>query len=149
MLLDFVSVLNCELLANVSCNNFAKALTVAYYEDFVVAANNINAISHNNIVSIIEFKYRDDVICIGYLVEHDDDKDIYIIDLDNVVVGVIKYDISTKVANHNYVCKANNITAANANWIYSVVNKTLASKVVREVRLTIGVILPFGRAFPP
>ena len=69
--------------------------------------------------------------------------------LDNLVVANVEYDISNTVANYDYVCKTNNITAANANWLYSVVNKTLASKVVREVWLTIGVTLPFGRAFPP
>lgn len=133
MLLDFVSVLNCELLANVSCNNFAKALTIAYYEDFVVAANNMNAISHNNIVSMIEFKYRDDVICVGYLVEHDDDNDRYIIDLDNVLVGVIKYDISNVVANSDYTYRTHNKTTAEANLLYSTLKSVLCSKVVREV----------------
>lgn len=133
MLLDFVSVLNCELLANVSCNNFAKALTIAYYEDFVVAANNMNAISHNNIVSMIEFKYRDDVICVGYLVEHDDDNDRYIIDLDNVFVGVIKYDISNVVANSDYTYRTHNKTTAEANLLYSTLKSVLCSKVVREV----------------
>lgn len=132
MLLDFVSVLNCELLANVSCNNFAKALTVAYYEDFVVAANNMNAISHNNIVSMIEFKYRDDVICIGYLVEHNDDKDRYIIDLDNVFVGVIKYDISILVANSEYVYRTHNKTTAEANLLYSTLKSVLCSKIIRK-----------------
>lgn len=133
MLLDMVSVLNNELLANVSCNSFAKALTIAYYEDFVVAANNMNAISHNNIVSMIEFKYRDDVICVGYFVEYDEIKDQYIIDLDNVFMGVIKYDISAKVANHDYVCKTNNMTAAEANRLYSIVKTILDSKVVKEI----------------
>jgi hypothetical protein len=132
MLLDFVSVLNCELLANVSCNNFAKALTVAYYEDFVVAANNMNAISHNNIVSMIEFKYRDDVICVGYLVEHDDDNDRYIIDLDNVFIGVIKYDISNIVANSDYTYRAHNKTTAEANLLYSTLKSVLCSKIVKE-----------------
>lgn len=132
MLLDFVSVLNCELLANVSCNNFAKALTVVYYEDFVVAANNMNAISHNNIVSMIEFKYRDDVICIGYLVEYDENKDQYIIDLDNVFMGVIKYDISVKVANSDYICRTHNKTTAEVNLLYSTLKSVLCSKIVRE-----------------
>lgn len=132
MLLDFVSVLNCELLANVSCNNFAKALDIAYYEDFVVAANNMSAISHNNIVSMIEFKYRDDVICVGYLVEHDDDEDRYIIDLDNVFIGVIKYDISNIVANSDYVYRTHNKTTAEANLLYSTLKSVLCSKIIRE-----------------
>lgn len=133
MLLDFVSVLNCELFANVSCNNFAKALTVAYYEDFIVAANNMSAISHNNIVSMIEFKYRDNVICIGYFAEYDDNNDRYIIDLDNVFVGVIKYDISNIVANFDYIYRTHNKTTAEANLLYSTLKSVLCSKVVKEV----------------
>ena len=133
MYLNIFSVLNCELLANVSCNSFAKALMMADCKDLVVAANNMNAISHNNIVSMIEFKYGDDVICIGYLVEYDDDKDRYIIDLDNVFVGVIKYDISVKVANSEYVYRTHNKTTAEANLLYSTLKSVLCSKIVREV----------------
>lgn len=133
MFLDIVSVLNCELLANVSCNSFAKALMKAHYDGTIIIVNNITIANYNNIVSLIEFKFVKTVMCLGYPVMYDRDKDIYVIDLDNVVVANIEYDISVKVANYDYVCKANNMTAANVNWLYSVVNKTLASKVVREV----------------
>ena len=133
MLLDFVSVLNCELLANVSCNNFAKALMKARYDGNIIVVNDKTIANYNNIISLIEFKYGKNVMCIGYPVMYDKDIDIYVIDLDNVVVANVEYDISNTVANYDYVCNTNNITAANANWIYSVVNKTLASKVVREV----------------
>lgn len=132
MLLDVFSVLNSELLANVSCNNFAKAFMVAYYEDAVVAVNNMNAVSHSNIVSMIEFKQDFDIMCIGYLVEHDEDKDRYIIDLDNVFVGVAKYDISNIVANSEYVCRTHNKTTAEANLLYSTLKSILCSKVVKE-----------------
>lgn len=133
MLLDFVSVLNCELLANVSCNNFAKALIKAHYDGTIIVVNNRTIANYNNIVSIIEFKYGKTVMCLGYPVMYDKDIDIYMIDLDNLVVANIEYDISNTVANYDYVCKTNNITAANSNWIYSAVNKTLASKVVKEI----------------
>lgn len=132
MLLDIYSVLNCELLANVSCNNFAKALNTAHYDGTIIIVNNIIIANYNNIVSLIEFKYGKTVMCLGYPVMYNKDKDIYVIDLDNLVVANVEYDISSTVANYDYVCKINNITAANANWIYSVVNKTLASKVLRE-----------------
>lgn len=132
MLLDVFSVLNSELLANVSCNNFAKALITANYKDVVVAANNMNAISHNNIVSMIEFKYDDDIMCIGYLVEYDENKDQYVIDLDNVFVSLIKYDISVKVANSDYICRTHNKTTAEANLLYSTLKPVLCSKIVRE-----------------
>lgn len=133
MLLDIYSVLNCELLANVSCNSFAKALMKAHYDGTIIIVNNITIANYNNIVSLIEFKFGKTVMCLGYPVMYDKDIDIYVIDLDNVVVANVEYDISNTVANYDYVCNTNNITAANANWIYSVVNKTLASKVVREV----------------
>lgn len=133
MLLDFVSVINCELLANVSCNSFAKALMKAHYDGTIIVVNNRTIANYNNIISIIEFKYCKTVMCLGYPVMYDKDKDIYVIDLDNLVVANVEYDISNTVANYDYFCKTNNITAVNANWIYSVVNKILASKVVREV----------------
>lgn len=133
MLLDIYSVLNCKLLANVSCNSFAKALVKAHYDGTIIIVNNITIANYNNIISIIEFKFGKTVMCLGYPVMYDKDKDIYVIDLDNLVVANVEYDISAKVANYDYVCKTNNITAANVDWLYSVVNKTLASKVVREV----------------
>lgn len=133
MLLDIFSVLNCELLVNVSCNNFAKALMTAHYNGTIIVINNRTIANYNNIVSLIEFKFGKTVMCIGYPVMYDKDIDIYMIDLDNLVVANVEYDISNTVANYDYVCKTNNITAADANWIYSVVNKTLPSKVVREV----------------
>ena len=133
MLLDICSVLNCELLANVSCNSFAKALMKAHYDGTIIIVNNMTIANYNNIVSLIEFKFGKTVMCLGYPVMYDRDKDRYVIDLDNIVIADIEYDISVKVANYDYVCKTNNITATNANWLYSVVNKTLASKVVREV----------------
>lgn len=133
MLLDFISVINCELLANVSCNSFAKAIMKAHYDGTIIIVNNITITNYNNIISIIEFKFSKTVMCLGYPVMYDKDKDIYVIDLDNLVVANVEYDISVKVANYDYVCKTNNITAANVDWLYSVVNKTLASKVVREV----------------
>lgn len=131
MLLDVFSVLNSELLANVSCNNFAKAFMVAHYDDKIIVVNDKTIIKYNNIISLIEFKYGKTVMCIGYPVMYNKDKDRYVIDLDNVVVADVKYDIAAKVANHDYVCKANNNTA-NINWLYSVVKTTLASKAVRE-----------------
>ena len=133
MLLDIYSVLNCELLVNVSCNSFAKALMTAHYDGTIIVVNNRTISNYNNIVSLIEFKFGKTVMCLGYPVMYNNDKDIYMIDLDNLVIADIKYDIAAKVANHDYVCKTNNITAANANWLYSVVNTTLASKVVKEV----------------
>lgn len=133
MLLDIYSVLNCELLANVSCNSFAKAIMKARYDGTIIIVNNMTIANYNNIISLIEFKYCKTVMCLGYPVMYDRDKDIYVIDLDNLVVANVEYDISAKVANYGYVCKTNNITAANANWLYSVVKTTLASKVVREV----------------
>ena len=133
MLLDIFSVLNCELLANVSCNSFAKALIAAHYNDVIIVVNNITIVKYDSIVSLIEFKYGKTVMCLGFPVIYNKDKDRYVIDLDNLVVTDVKYDIAAKVANHDYVCKANNMTAANVNWLYSVVNTTLASKVVREV----------------
>lgn len=133
MLLDFVSVLNCELLANVSCNNFAKALIKACYDGTIIVVNNRTIANYNNIVSLIEFKYDKTVMCLGYPVMYNKDKDTYVIDLDNLVVANVEYDISNTVANYDYVCKTNNITAANVDWVHLVVNKTLASKVVKEV----------------
>lgn len=133
MLLDFVSALNCELLANVSCNNFAKSIMKAHYDGTIIIVNNMTIANYNNIVSLIEFKFGKTVMCLGFPVMYDKDKDIYVIDLDNLVVANVEYDISVKVANYDYVCKTNNITAANVDWLHSVVNKTLASKVVREV----------------
>ena len=133
MILDFVSVLNCELLANVSCNTFAKALIKACYDGTIIVVNNRTIANHNNIVSIIEFKHDKTVMCLGYPVMYNKDEDIYVIDLDNLVIANIEYDISNTVANYDYVCKTNNITAANTNRLYSVVNTTLASKVVRKV----------------
>lgn len=131
MLLDVFSVLNSELLANVSCNNFAKAFITAHYDDKIIVVNDKTIIKYNNIISLIEFKYGKTVMCIGYPVMYNKDKDRYVIDLDNVVVADVKYDIAAKVANHDYVYKANNNTA-NINWLYSVVKTTLASKAVRE-----------------
>ena len=133
MLLDIFSVLNCELLANVSCNSFAKALMTAHYDGTIIVINNRSIANYNNIVSLIEFKICKTVMCLGYPVMYNNDKDICMIDLDNLVVANVEYDISNTVANYDYVCKANNITAANNNWLYSVVNTILASKVVREV----------------
>ena len=132
MLLDIYSVLNCELLANVSCNSFAKAIMTAHYKKAVVAANNMNAISHNNIVSLIEFKYGDDVMCVGYPAEYDKNQDKYIIYLDNVFVSLIEHDISNVVANSDYIYKAYNKTTAEANLLYSTIKSVLCSKVVRE-----------------
>lgn len=132
MLLDFVSVLNCELLANVPCNSFAKALMTACYDDKIIVINDKTIVNYNNIISLIEFKYGKTVMCLGFPVMYNKDKDRYVIDLDNLVIADIKYDISAKVANHDYVCKINNI-AVDTNWRCSVVNTTLASKVVREV----------------
>ena len=94
MLLDVFSVLNCELLANVSCNSFAKALMRADYNDVVVALNDIKSFSAANIISLIEFNYNGKTMCIGYLVEYDNDKDRYVIKLDDVVVADSKYDIT-------------------------------------------------------
>lgn len=131
MLLDIFSVLTCELLANVSCNSFAKALMTAYYKKVVVAANNMNAISHNNIVSIIEFEYNDNIMCVGYLAEYDKNQDRYIIDLDNVFVSLIEHDISNVVANSDYICRTHNKTTAEANLLYSTIKPVLCSKVVK------------------
>ena len=133
MLLDIFSVLNCNLLANVSCNNFAKALMTAHYDGTIIVVNNRTIANYNNIVSLIEFKYGKTVMCLGYPVMYNRDKDIYVIDLDNVVVANVEYDISNTVANYDYICKTNNKTATEDNWLYSVVNTTLASKVIREV----------------
>ena len=131
MLLDIFSVLTCELLANVSYNSFAKALMTAYYKKVVVAANNMNAISHNNIVSIIEFEYNDNIMCVGYLAEYDKNQDRYIIDLDNVFVSLIEHDISNVVANSDYIYRAYNKTTAEANLLYSTIKPVLCSKVVK------------------
>ena len=131
MLLDIYSVLNCKLLVNVSCNSFAKALITAHYNGTIIVINNITIANYNNIVSLIEFKFGKTVMCLGYPVMYNKDKDIYVIDLDNLVVANVEYDISNTVANYDYVCKTNNITVANTNWLYSIVNTTLASKVVR------------------
>lgn len=133
MLLEIYSVLNCNLLTNVSCNNFAKAIIKAHYDGTIIVINNRTIANYNNIVSLIEFKFGKTVMCLGYPVMYNKDKDIYVIDLDNLVVANVEYDISNTVANYDYVCKTNNITAADANWLYSVVNTTLASKVVRKV----------------
>lgn len=132
MLLDFISVLNCEFLANVSCNNFAKAIMTAHYDGTIIVINNRTIANYNNIVSLIEFKFDKIVMCLGYPVMYNKDKDIYVIDLDNLVVANVEYDISNTVANYDYVCKINNITVTNTNWLYSIVNTTLASKVVKE-----------------
>ena len=132
MLLDIFSVLNCELLANVSCNSFAKALIAAHYNDAIIVVNNITIVKYDSIVSLIEFKYGKTVMCLGFPVIYNKDKDRYVIDLDTLVIADVKYDIAAKVANHDYVCKANNMTV-DTNWRCSVVNTTLASKVVREV----------------
>lgn len=115
MLLDIFSVLNCELPANVSCNSFAKALIAAHYNDAIIVVNNITIIKYDSIVSLIEFKYGKTVICLGYPVIYNKDKDRYVIDLDNLVIADVKYDIAAKVANHDYVCKTNNMTAINVN----------------------------------
>ena len=133
MLLDICSVLNCELLANVSCNSFAKALMKAHYDGTIIIVNNKTIANYNNIISLIEFKYGKTVMCLGYPVMYDRDKDRYVIDLDNIVIANIEYDISNTVANYDYFCRTNNMTATNVNWLYSVVNKTLASKVAKEV----------------
>lgn len=131
MLLDVFSVLGSELLANVSCNNFAKALMIAHYNGTIIVINNRTIANYNNIISLIEFKHGKAVICLGYPVMYDRDKDRYVIDLDNVVIANVEYDIAAKVANYDYICKANNNTA-NINWLYSVVKTTLDSKAVRE-----------------
>ena len=129
MLLDFVSVLNCELLANVSCNNFAKALMTADYKDAIVALNNIKSFSITNIISLIEFNYDGKTMCIGYLVEYDNDKDRYVIKLDDVVVADSKYDITATVANSEYICRTiyNNVTA-DMEFAMLVIQQTLAAK---------------------
>ena len=132
MLLDIFSVLNSELLANVSCNSFAKALMSAHYIDDIITVNNRNLVSYNNIISLIEFKYDKDVMCIGYPVTCNKDKDRYMIDLDNLVVANVKYDIAAIVANHDYFCRTNNKTTAEANLLYSTIKSVLSSKVVRE-----------------
>lgn len=132
MLLDIYSVLNCELLANVPCNSFAKTLMTACYEDKIIVVNDKTIVNYNNIISLIEFKYGKTVMCLSFPVMYNKDKDRYVIDLDNVVIADIKYDIAVKIANHDYVCKANNMTV-DTNWRCSVVNTTLASKVVREI----------------
>lgn len=72
-------------------------------------------------------------MCLGYPVMYNKDKDIYVIDLDNLVIADVKYDIAAKVANHDYVCKTNNMTAANVNRLYSIVKTILDSKVVKEI----------------
>lgn len=134
MLLDIFSVLNCELLANVSCNSFAKALMRADYNDAVVALNNnIKSFSTTNIISLIEFNYNDKAMCIGYLVEYDNDKDRYVIKLDDVVVADSKYDIIATVANSEYICRTtyNNVTA-DMEFAMLVIQQTLAAKRVKE-----------------
>lgn len=103
----------------------------AYYKKAVVAANNMNAISHNNIVSIIEFEYNDNIMCVGYLAEYDKNQDRYIIDLDNVFVSLIEHDISNVVANSDYICRTHNKTTAEANLLYSTIKPVLCSKVVK------------------
>lgn len=103
----------------------------AHYKEAVVAANNMNAISHNNIVSIIEFKYNDNIMCVDYLAEYDKNQDRYIIDLDNVFVSLIEHDISNVVANSDYIYRAYNKTTAEANLLYSTIKPVLCSKVVK------------------
>lgn len=134
MYLDIFSVLNCELLANVSCDSFAKALMTADYNDAVVVLNNnIKSFSTTNIISLIEFNYNGETMCIGYLVEYDNDKDRYVIKLDDVVVADSKYDITATVANSEYICRTtyNNVTA-DMEFAMSVIQKTLAAKRVKE-----------------
>lgn len=80
MLLDIFSVLNCNLLVNVSCNNFAKALMKAHYDGTIIVINNRTIANYNNIVSLIEFKFGKTVMCLGYPVMYNKDKDIYIYD---------------------------------------------------------------------
>lgn len=133
MLLDFVSVLNCDFLANVSCNSFAKALMTADYNDTVVALNNIKSFSITNIISLIEFNYDGKTMCIGYLVEYDNDKDRYVIKLDDVVVADSKYNITATVANSEYICRTiyNNVTA-DMEFAMLAIQQTLAAKRVKE-----------------
>lgn len=133
MLLDIFSVLNSGFLANVSCDSFAKALMTADYNDAVVALNHIKSFSTTNIISLIEFDYNGKVMCIGYLVEYDNDKDRYVIKLDDVVVADSKYDIIATVANSEYICRTiyNNVTA-DMEFAMSVIQNTLASKRVKE-----------------
>lgn len=134
MLLDIFSVLNCELLANVSCNSFAKALMRADYNDAVVALNNnIKSFSTTNIISLIGFNYNGKTMCISYLVEYDNDKDRYVIKLDDIVVADSKYDITTTVANSEYICRTtyNNVTA-DMEFAMLVIQQTLAAKRVKE-----------------
>ena len=134
MYLDIFSVLDCELLTNVSCNSFAKALITADYKDVVVALNNIKSFSTTHIISLIEFNYDGKTMCIGYLAEYDNDKDRYVIKLDDVVVADSKYDITATVANSEYICRTvyNNVTAY-MEFAMLVIQQALASKVVREV----------------
>ena len=133
MYLDIFSVLNTELLANVSCNNFAKALMAADYKDAIVALNNIKSFSTTHIISLIEFNYDDKTMCIGYLVEYDNDKDRYVIKLDDVVVADSKYDVTATVANSEYICKTiyNNVTA-DMEFVMLAIQQTLATKRVKE-----------------
>lgn len=133
MYLDIFSVLNCELLANVSCNSFAKALMTADYNDVVIALNNIKSFSITNIISLIEFNYDGKTMCIGYLVEYDNDKDRYVIKLDDVVVADSEYNITATVANSEYICRTihNNVTA-DMEFAMSAIQQTLAAKRVKE-----------------
>lgn len=133
MYLDIFSVLNTELLANISCNSFAKALIAADYNDVIVALNNIKSFSTTNIISLIEFNYDDKTMCIGYLVEYDNDKDRYVIKLDDVVVANSKYDITATVANSEYICRTiyNNVTVAIISTM-SAIQSTLVAKRVKN-----------------
>lgn len=134
MYLDIFSVLNCELLANVSCNSFAKAIMRADYNDTVVALNNnIKSFSTANIISIIEFNYNGKTMHIGYLVEYDNNKDRYVIKLNDVVVADSKYDITATVANSEYICRTiyNTITA-DMEFAILAIQQTLVAKRVKE-----------------
>lgn len=133
MYLDIFSVLNTELLANVSCNSFAKALIAADYNDAIVALNNIKSFSTTNIISLIEFNYDDKTMCIGYLVEYDNDKDRYVIKLDDVVVADSKYNITATVANSEYICRTiyNNVTA-DMEFAMFVIQQALVAKRVKN-----------------
>lgn len=135
MLLDIFSVLNCDFLSNVSCNSFAKALMRADYNDVIVVlnSNDIKSFSTTNIISLIEFNYDGKTMCIGYLVEYDNDKDRYVIKLDDVVVADSKYNITDTVANSEYICRTiySNVTA-DMEFAVLAIQQTLAAKRVKE-----------------
>lgn len=127
MYLDIFSVLNTELLANVSCNSFIIALMTADYEDEPVVIDT-NAIKHNNVVSIVEFKYGNEVMCIGYPVTYDKRKNKYTIELDDVVVAKNSYNIINTIANSKYVYKIHNKTTAKANSLISLIEPVIVAK---------------------